>query len=320
MPQLTPFFFKQGPNDSLADVPRFNDGPARVIFKHIVHTYTGRTAAEMAAQSFTFATIQAAARMVAPMTVTSCIGITFPEDAHLVPAECVVVPGLKRVVTDIASFAVPRQLPLLFDIIELGVAVPDQHPTIVDARRFIILTNADIHLQPYFYLTVTELIKLGYDVITVNRRIIDQGHIELLRTNPALMLADYGNDHPGFDCFIFPESLFALFVKNNACVGAGMCMRGLLYNLAVNAQRFLMLTRAHLTFHIGDEYYWADSRFEDYIAFNYQQSKTVAATLAEDRNRGERLVAFMRANGENPDLLPVVENGPTTNGRTLLLC
>jgi hypothetical protein len=222
VPQLTPFFFKQGSNESLADVPRFNDGPARVTFKHIVHAYTGRAAAEtLAAQSFTFATIQAAARMAAP-----------PEDAHLVPAECLVVPGLKRVVTDIASFAVPRQLPLLFDIIELGLAVPDQHPTIVDARRFIILTNSDIH----------------YDVITVNRRIIDQGHIQLLRTNPALMFADYGNDHPGFDCFIFPESLFALFVRNNAWVGAGMCMRGLLYSLAVNAQRFLMLTRAHLTF------------------------------------------------------------------------
>jgi hypothetical protein len=101
------------------------------------------------------------------------VAITYPEDVGLVPAGVVVAPPLKRVVTVVARFAIPRALPLLFDIIDAGLSAPAPQNPGTHSVEFVILTNSDIHLQPPFYRVVGELIRRGYDVVTINRRTID---------------------------------------------------------------------------------------------------------------------------------------------------
>lgn len=103
----------------------------------------------------------------------ACVAVTFPEDTDLLPAGVVGAPNLERVVTDVGSFALPRPLPLIFDILRNGTLAPVSWPDVKDEVEFIVLTNSDIHLQPTFYCVLGEFIKQGFDVVTVNRRTLD---------------------------------------------------------------------------------------------------------------------------------------------------
>lgn len=174
MPWLTPIVFKQGPNEPLTRLPRFDAGPGNISFRHLVHAYTDKAVPEnTAVQSITFDTIQYARRFAEPDYPVTLAVVTYPEDSYLIPPAATAAPMLQRVVTDVGRFAVPRSLPLLFDILRNGIAVPVPVEHRSDAVEFLVLTNSDIHLQPHFYRVLATLIHQGYDVITVNRRTID---------------------------------------------------------------------------------------------------------------------------------------------------
>ena len=70
-------------------------------------------------------------------------------------------------------------------------------------------------------------------------------------------------------------------------------MRSLLFNLVARARRFLMLTQAHLTFHLGDDQYGQDPKFSDYEHFNIAEAENVIATLARDPDKAKRLADFI---------------------------
>ena len=218
-----------------------------------------------AVQSITFATIDIARRLAEPNYPVTCVVVAYPEDIDLIPASFVTAPTLQRVVTDVAHFTAQRPLPLLFDILRNGSSSPapsgkrsprrafsrlieawrstgsshGSRVTFPDETEFLIMTNSDIHLQPSFYYVVAEFIQQGYEVITINRRTIDvdQQH----RSFSPLFFAERGNDHPGFDCFIFPLQMMKSFATSDSCCGAGQVMRSLLFNLVAHARRFLML-------------------------------------------------------------------------------
>ena len=140
------------------------------------------------------------------------MAVTFPEDADVVPAGIVNAPNLQRAVTDIGSFAVARPLPLLFDILRNGllphVSWPRTERTAVD---FVVMTNSDIHVQPTFYCVLGQLIKQGFDVITVNRRTIDVSEKD--RNFLPIFWAEEGQEHRGFDCFVFPAAMLESFCR-----------------------------------------------------------------------------------------------------------
>jgi hypothetical protein len=319
MPWLTPVVFKQGPDESLTNLPRFGDGAKKIRFRHIIHIYNDTTVPEnTAVLPITFDTVERARRFAGPDYPVTCVAVTFPEDVGLVPASVVTAPALDRYVTDVAQFAVPRPLPLLFDILKNGVSPPlagratsplhlgrlvgclfgaapqgKQEREYQEEVEFLILTNADIHLQPAFYLVLAEFIEQGYDVITVNRRTIATDPSS--RAFSPHFWAERGSDHGGLDCFVFPTRMMADFVRSHSCCGAGHVMRALLFNLVAHARRFLMLTHAQMTFHLGDDRHWADPRFADYQEFNIAQAQSVIATLAENHEKAERLAAFITA-------------------------
>jgi len=319
MPWLTPVVFKQAQNETLSKLPSFGDGPRKIRFRHIVHPYNDMAVPENTAiLPITFDTMERARRFAGPDYPVTCVAVTFPEDIGLIPVDLVKGPVLRRDVTDIAKFAVPRRLPLLFDILRGGVSVAyskggfpgstgrvglmvnrilrKQSVNTPNARasdevEFSIFSNSDIHVQPAFYSVLAVLIQQGYDVITVNRRTLDidpQG-----RSPSPLYFAERGNDHPGLDCFVFPSRMMDDFIPSECCCGAGHVMRSLLFNLVAHARRFLMLTHAQMTFHLGDDRYWAESRFDDYQSFNMAQAKLVIAALAQDPEKARRLAEFI---------------------------
>ena len=59
--------------------------------------------------------------------------------------------------------------------------------------------------------------------------------------------------------------------------------------------RFLMLTRTQLTFHLGDDRYWSEKRFNDYNEFNRKQARNLASTLASNPEKAKRLRDFIYA-------------------------
>ncbi len=316
VPWLTPAVFKQGKDEPVTRIPVCGDGPRKICFRHVVHAYKDSASpANTAVQTITFESIRHASRFAAPEYPVSCVVVAYPTDMDLVPPGVVVGPPLQRVVTDIANFAVPRPLPLLFDILRSGAAADLLGPSLQgrwarmlqtvrggrptkgaggsDCVEYLVLTNSDIHVQPMFYRVLAEFIREGYDAITVNRRTIEVGPRE--RAFSPLFLAERGTDHPGFDCFVFPTSMLSNFTASDSCCGAGIVMRSLLFNLVAHARRFLMLTHAQMTYHLGDDKYWAAPAFADYIEFNISQAKSVITALGKDPQKARRLADFIHA-------------------------
>jgi hypothetical protein len=321
MPWLTPKVFKQAQDEPLCSLPRFADGPCRVRFRHIIHPYNDVAVPENTAiLPITFDSMRRARQFAAAEYPVTCVAVAFPEDIELIPADVIKGPALQRDVTDIGQFAMPKRLPLLFDILKNGasMALPDgAHPVPTrplrsmlgrllrdpfqtkpklrpsDEVEFSIFTNSDIHLQPAFYSVLAVLIQQGYDVITANRRTLDVNSQN--RSPSPLYLAERGTDHPGLDCFVFPTRMMESFVPSECCCGAGHVMRSLLFNLVAHSRRFLMLTHAQMTYHLGDDRHWAEPRFDDYLNFNIAQAQSVIAAFAQDPEKTKRLKDFIFA-------------------------
>ena len=109
----------------------------------------------------------------------------------------------------------------------------------------------------------------------------------------AIMYSDYGVIHEGFDCFVFPADMFKEFVSNQACVGAGLVMRGLLFNLVAHAKKMLMLRDCHLTFHLGQDRAWQDPALKDYTEYNRLNASSVLRELSSDPEKSRLLKMFL---------------------------
>ncbi|NEO50759.1 MAG: hypothetical protein F6K55_44440 [Moorea sp. SIO4A3] len=198
---------------------------------------------------------------------------------------------IDRNVLDIRNFEIPCKLPLVFDILEAGVknAKPDD---------FIVFTNTDIILAPYFYDAVIDLLQLGFDAITINRNTISKKQI--LIDSLAINMAEKGRYHPGYDCLIFSVKNFKNFVTNQACLGRRAVMLGLVHNLVYFSKQMLMLKKANLTFHIGDDRSWCDHKYKDYTDFNISEINLMLEKLLDDTDEGINLLEYCK-NKNNPE-------------------
>jgi hypothetical protein len=164
---------------------------------------------------------------------------------------------------------VKRKLPLISDILE----------TLYESCRadYLVYTNVDIALMPYFYSTVVCLLQKGYDAFAINRRTIaEAGQL-------PLMFAALGESHKGYDCFVFRRDMYPRFRLGSICVGAAWVGRALLANLVAWSTRFAEFRDFHVTFHIGDAQTWRDSRFSDYQEHNRQEYMTIFSHLEAAR-------------------------------------
>ena len=188
-------------------------------------------------------------------------------------------PSLERTVLDIADFQDPRPLPLLFDILENGASL-------AGADDYLIYTNSDICVQPYFYGAVRQLIAAGFDAISINRRTFGD---ERITAPDPLALGETGLWHPGHDCFIFSKAVFQRFLRTDSCLGKAGVMQPLLFNMVAHSDRMLMLKNCHFTFHFGNDVPWRSKGNADYATFNYNAAGQNLQDLVRDKKIENRL-------------------------------
>jgi len=262
--------------------------PALFRLIHVVNPFrNAKSRNHSLAQDFTFKTMIDAREfdnrdILHVSTQQDSDRISLPDSFILAKA-----PG--RSVADIHTFKTKRNVPLLFDILDRGAEFAGQDD-------FIIYTNVDICLKPYFYSVVGELLQLGFDALTINRRTI--GDYDIYKHYPVLANAETGTSHPGFDCLVFKRSHYERFVKNHACVGTHYVMRGLLYNMVAQASRMLMLKNVDLTYHFGNDLSWQHPGLREYSQFNEREALKTLIAIYRDQSKAVRLNEFCRNHQE----------------------
>lgn len=253
---------------SIVDPPAVGE---RVLL-HICNPYqsaAGSTGDHL--QELTFATMREARDFSQIGGAANCgiefLAVAYPEDEAFASRFFADVATLSRSVLDVETFAAPRRLPLLFDLLE-----PARRRT----ADYVVFTNTDICLVPGFYRAVNRLLDYGFDGLVINRRTVAS-----YAYDPSLspvIAADWGTPHEGYDCFVFPRCLLERFQPTQACVGAGGVMRSLIYNLVAECERLLLLADVHLTYHIGLDRAWA--QFPDYVDHNWREAIVLLRSLA----------------------------------------
>lgn len=183
------------------------------------------------------------------------------------------VPDRARVVSEVASFAHPRPLPLLGDILKTAAA----HTT----ADYLIYTNADIAVLPHFYTYIAEKIRDGHDALIINRRTIDRDVLSVNKLNA--LYSKIGQPHPGYDCFVFRRDALPEFCLGDVAIGVHLVGRNLLWNILALSQNPLFVDKEHLTFHLGDDNSGKMVDFLDYIEHNTRESIDALEEL--DRKR-----------------------------------
>lgn len=236
---------------------------AGLTLDHVVHPGRVDASSDLhAAQPVTFATMENAAEFARGAVDVRVQTVLFRDEADMeLPASFHRIPELERSIADIRPFRVRRKLALLRDILDAGCRR--------SGGEYVAYTNADIALQPHFYLAVAALVGQGYDAFVINRRTIPASYTSL--GDLPLMYAELGEPHPGYDCFVFRRDVLPLFQLGLIHVGSAGIGRALLANLVRHARRFRECRDAHLTFHLGDACAWRREEYGDYVRENWSE-------------------------------------------------
>ena len=225
---------------------------------HVVNPVkVNKTSDLCVAQPVTFRSMINAKNFVEGTIEVDLCTIGYPEDNSIVPAEFRHLGNLQQSVLDVGCFKKQRKLPLIKDILDSAVKDTD--------AEYVIYSNVDISLMPYFYEVVAEELR-NHDALIINRRTIASSD------TPDLPMSHFyrqlGKVHPGFDCFVFKRELYEDFFLGNACIGANWIGRVLICNLLAHAKSTRIIEDAHLTFHLGDERAWKVAENIDFDEHN----------------------------------------------------
>lgn len=222
---------------------------------HIINPVNAAEGTELhIAQPIVFQSMQKAALDAAGVADVKLYSTQYPEDHIIIPEYLQVLPDLHRSVMDTNSFETKKKLPLIADILQ---ALYDNS----DAD-YLVFTNSDIILMPYFYQTIAAYIKAGHDSLIINRRRIPRKYDKPEQL--PLIYAEVGMSHPGFDCFVFHRGLYEKMLLGHICIGIPFIGVSLAHNLMAFSQNLKILDKEHLTVHLGmevmparnPEYYW----------------------------------------------------------------
>lgn len=211
-----------------------------VSFAHIVNPYTADDGSVGRIQDITLRSLKNAADAANSYRV-ELLTAQFSKDRASIPQGFTPTSDLDRSVVDVGNFSNPRRYPFIADILRRA------HDA--SAGEFIIYSNMDIIVQPYFYEALALLLKNGADALVINRRrIADRGQTA---ADLPVILAEVGRSHPGFDCFVMHRSLIPKFRLNGVCVGVPFLEASVLYNLLALARDCRIHENLHLTTHLG---------------------------------------------------------------------
>ena len=234
---------------------------------HIIHPVIVDESSDLVtAQPITFESMNRAAGYSDGSVDVSLYAVQYHDEARItLPGRFIRTPDLRRSVADIKTFRKRRKLAVIGDILD----------ALHEASRadYLIYTNVDIALQPYFYQVVSRIIDRGYDAFIINRRTIPDTY-----RHPGelpLMYGEVGASHKGWDCFVFKRSFYPRFRLGAACIGTGWIGRVMITNMAVFARQFKIFTDLHLTFHIGNDKAWKSGTYNDYLQHNRNECRKI---------------------------------------------
>ena len=191
----------------------------------------------------------------------------------VLPSHFTGVRKLSFSILDIKRFKQKRKLARIKDILDrLYESSPEE---------YMIYTNADIGLQPYFYEAVSKIAEKGYDAFVINRRTLPDTYKKIGQI--PLMYAEPGMPHPGYDCFVFKRSLYPKFRLGDVCIGTAWIGRALLANMLLNSEKFREFKDLHLTFHIGDSVVWRGAEYDDYFQENHKEYMKIIGQLESEK-------------------------------------
>jgi len=254
-----------------------------IEFAHIINPVIVEESSDLyQAQPITFETMRNAKEAAKGHVDVKLFSAQYSEDRSLVPDEFTLTPDLQKSICDYGSFRTKRKLPLIKDILDRLYDVSN--------AEYFIYTNVDIAVMPFFYLAINEILDLGYDSFTINRRTISAKLTKSDRIN--LVYAELGESHPGHDCFIFRREMYPKFDLGHMAIGVNWVGRILLWNLISNSQEFRECKDKHLTFHIGNDKQWKSKDFADYAAHNKKEALEILGRLERQYGDLHSIAAF----------------------------
>jgi hypothetical protein len=214
------------------------------------------------AQPVTFETYKIAKNFSqSSLDIKQCT-IQFSEDREIVSSHITILDDLKESIQDLGEFTF--KYPFIKEILDSAFNYSVEFD-------YIIFSNVDISIMPYFYSSIHKLIERGHDAVIINRRSIMDTYKQI--NDLPLMFAEVGDQHPGWDCFVLKRSLYPKLNFGKGVIGAVSSGRIIYYNLKFHAENLIELTNSHLTFHLG---------FSPTATRQYSDSNWIKANLHND--------------------------------------
>lgn len=253
---------------------------------HIINAVAVKESSDLyIAQPITFQSIKIAREFASQHSVDVAVySAQFEEDSSIVPGWIIKTPNLEKSVLDIGEFKTKRKLPLIQDILN---SLYDE-----SNADYFIYTNVDIALMPHFYVSVRKIIELGYDAFVINRRTIPKFYKNV--EDIPLMYSVIGKSHPGYDCFIFKRNIYPRYYLGTACIGMRNIGKVLMANLVAYATKFRIFENEHLTFHIGNDGPWKDTKYSDYTFHNKSELLKVLINLEKNLGLVDEAIQLSR--------------------------
>jgi hypothetical protein len=243
---------------------------------HIIHPVMVKPPSDLiTAQPITFETMKIAREFAEGTTDVTLLAAQYHDEDRIPLPGCFVrVPDLKRSLADVKAFKEKRKLALIKDILD----------TLYENSKadYLIYTNVDIALQPYFYQAVSKIIQQGFDAFVINRRSIPDRYSSL--SDIPLMYGAIGKKHPGFDCFVFRRELYKELELGQICIGTTKIGVTIITNLICKAKKFKLFEYLHLTFHIGEVREWEQPQFNEYVEHNETQALNIMSKLKDSHS------------------------------------
>lgn len=210
-------------------------------FAHIINPFKASPHRDIyIAQPIVFESLKRSRDYLNGRVAVELLTTQYQEDRDIIPDHFTILDDLDRAF--VGDSDQDYKLPFISDILDKAFeAIPD--------ADYIIHSETDIGLMPYFYDAVDELINEGYDSIIINCRYISNKYTS--KNELPLMWSEVGEKHPGWDCFIFRKDVYKKYILGNTIVGANSIGRALFINLKYYAEEFIEMTDSHLTFHLG---------------------------------------------------------------------
>ena len=221
-----------------------------IKLSHIINPVSEKEHAELfETQKISFASLIKAKEYAEKICSVELCTIQRSSDNNFIPTSFISLPALTRDVRDLVK-ETNKPYPFLGDIISA-------HAKFSEAD-YLIYTNLDIAVMPFFYEAIIGYIQQGHDAVVINRRRLNNRYEK--EKNLALLYAEAGRDHTGYDCFVIKKSLIQKFIFKDICLAVPGAGNDLFYNVFTFAENPILFTEKHLTFHVGFELYkaWGD--------------------------------------------------------------